>query len=130
VLADPEAAAASPARSTWLLGGRERASTSRRRFCRGPAPTARAPSGGAAAAASGSAGRTRLHGWSSSDLLASSAIAVVDEALCLALAWRRDTGIVAPLVFRHRADLTAWPTRGPAWSPERRLRRPQWSASC
>jgi len=70
-----------------------------------------AASGGAAAAASGSAD-ARLDEWMLSDLLASSAVAVVSGALYLALSCCCDTSVVVPLFIRYGADVPAWLTRG------------------
>jgi len=111
--ADSGAAAAAPARLQCLLGGRGRASTSRRRFCRGPALAAKAPSGGAATAAPESAEHPTSP-CTARDRVASSSVALVCDALYLALSFRTSGQSVVPLVTRCRADLTAWPTRAPA----------------
>ena len=83
-----------------------------RRYDHDDEPAARRPPRGAAAAAPESAGRTRLHLWSSGDLLARSGAAVVTAALYLALSCRSLTGSVVPLLVRRRSVALAWPTRG------------------
>jgi hypothetical protein len=100
-------------RALPLLGELARRSVAARRCCLCHGPITKRTATGPTATALGPAG-TRLHEWSSSDLLASSGVAVVDQALYLALLSRRYTAVVVPLFIRRRADRTAWPTRGPA----------------
>jgi len=71
-----------------------------------------AASGGAAAAASGSAD-ARLHEWMPSDLLASSTVAVVASSLYLAPFSRADSESVVPLGCRDARRRLSIATRAP-----------------